>query len=72
MRNPGPEKGALLPLYLASAPELESVSGKYFKMKNGVKSFDISCDEAIAGRLWQTSLHLTGLSNPSTASLAGC
>lgn len=46
-----PEKAAETPLYLATSPEVEGVSGKYFANKKGIKSPAQSYDEAVARRL---------------------
>ena len=56
-----PAQGAATSIYLASAPELEQVTGRYFansKPKNSSKS---SYDKATATRLWQVSANLVGL-----------
>jgi hypothetical protein len=50
-----PEKGAETSIYVASSPEIEGVSGKYFIKKKAVKSAEVSYDEAISKRLWQIS-----------------
>lgn len=55
------EKGAETCIYLASSPEVENVTGKYFVKKKAVKSSEESYDESIARRLWQISSDLTGL-----------
>ena len=54
-----PEKGAETAVYLASAPEVEKVSGKLFsdKRQSGMPSFS----DAEVQRLWQVSAELTGL-----------
>ncbi len=56
-----PEKGAETSIYLASSPDVEGVTGKYFEKKNEKKSSEESYDVAIAGRLWEESLKLAGL-----------
>jgi NAD(P)-dependent dehydrogenase (short-subunit alcohol dehydrogenase family) len=56
-----PEKGAQTSLYLASSPEVESVSGKYFIKQREAKSAPASYDEAAAKRLWHISEELTHL-----------
>jgi NAD(P)-dependent dehydrogenase (short-subunit alcohol dehydrogenase family) len=61
-----PEKGARTSLYLATSPEVEGVSGKYFVGKKAVTSSKTSRDEAIARKLWQTSLELTSLLEEKT------
>jgi NAD(P)-dependent dehydrogenase (short-subunit alcohol dehydrogenase family) len=57
-----PEKGAQTSLYLASSPEVEQVSGKYFIKKAAVASSPDSYDEQTARRLWEVSEQLTGIS----------
>src|SRR3712207_5128593 len=50
-----PEKGAEASIYLASSPEVEGVSGKYFAKKAEALSSEQSYDEAAGRRLWQGS-----------------
>lgn len=57
-----PEKGAQTSIYLASSPELEGVTGKYFIKKAPVKSSLESYDTNISKRLWEVSAQLTGIS----------
>lgn len=57
-----PEEGAETSIYLASSPEVESVTGKYFERKQPVPSSRESHDDAVARRLWELSGRLTGLS----------
>jgi NAD(P)-dependent dehydrogenase (short-subunit alcohol dehydrogenase family) len=56
-----PEQGADTVIYMAAAPEIEGVSGKYFTKRQAVQSSDASYDEAAARRLWDISEELTGL-----------
>lgn len=56
-----PEQGAETSVYLASAPELEDVSGKHFVDNHPVESSKASMDLDTARRLWDVSLDLTGL-----------
>jgi retinol dehydrogenase 14 len=58
-----PEEGADTILFLASSPEVEGVSGKYFEHRLPRRSSPQSYDEAAARRLWQVSEQLTGLSS---------
>jgi retinol dehydrogenase 14 len=58
-----PEEGAETSIYLATAPELEGVTGKYFDQGEEVRSSRESYDEAAARRLWDLSEQLTGLSS---------
>ena len=54
--------GAKPSVFLASSPEVEGVSGKFFNSKGvPVTSSKSSYDEGIAGRLWQVSAELTHL-----------
>jgi len=54
-----PEQGAVTCIYLASSPEVEGVTGKYFVNKKEVPSSKESYDEAVARRLWEVSEKLT-------------
>jgi retinol dehydrogenase-14 len=54
-----PEKGAVTSVYLASSPEVEGLSGRYFVKKAEARSSDVSYDERIARRLWEVSAELT-------------
>ncbi len=54
------EQGAQPAIYLASSPDVEGVSGKYFSHKGvATNSSKVSYDESIARRLWQISAELT-------------
>jgi NAD(P)-dependent dehydrogenase (short-subunit alcohol dehydrogenase family) len=57
-----PAQGAATSVHLASAPDLEHVSGRYFARSKAKRSSDRSYDEAAAARLWQVSADLVGLS----------
>lgn len=54
-----PEKGAETSIYLASSPEVEGVTGKYFVDKKESKSSKESYDESVSKRLWEVSAKLT-------------
>ena len=54
-----PAQGAATSIYLASSPEVEGVSGKYFVDKRETRSSDESYDLAVAARLWRISEELT-------------
>ena len=56
-----PEQGAQTALYLATSPELESVTGKYFVRGKQAQSVPISYDEALQERVWTMSTDLVGL-----------
>ncbi len=53
------EQGAQTTLYLATSPEVKSVSGKYFSERKETKSSSSSYDQAVRQRLWQVSEELT-------------
>ena len=56
-----PTKGSQTVVYLASSPDVQGVSGKYFVKKKEKKSSPESYEQAAAQRLWQMSAQLTGL-----------
>ena len=56
-----PEKGAETSVYLASSPEVEGVTGKYFVDKHPVQSSPESYDRTAAARLWELSEQMTRL-----------
>lgn len=57
-----PQEGAETSVYLASSPDVEGVTGKYFERKQARRSSRESYDEAPARRLWEISERLTGAS----------
>jgi retinol dehydrogenase-14 len=57
-----PAQGAAMSIQLASAPDLDQVTGRYFANGKPKKSSPRSYDEAAAMRLWQVSADLVGLS----------
>jgi NAD(P)-dependent dehydrogenase (short-subunit alcohol dehydrogenase family) len=56
-----PEQGADNSIYLASSPEVEGITGKYFIKREPAQSSPISYDKKIAQRLWEISENLTSL-----------
>lgn len=54
------ERGAETTLYLATSPEVEGQSGKYFAHCKELRSSRVSYDEAVRQRLWQVSQELLG------------
>lgn len=56
-----PEKGAATQVWMASAPEMEDVTGNYYVRKRSVKSSALSYREEIQEKLWQVSETLCGL-----------
>ncbi len=60
------EDGARTSIYLASSPEVQGVSGKYFDDCTPKRSSETSYDQSIALRLWEQSMKLTGLEESIT------
>ncbi len=56
-----PAQGADTPIWLATAPEVEEVTGKYFVKRKMVPSSAATYDLVAARRLWDESARLTGL-----------
>jgi NAD(P)-dependent dehydrogenase (short-subunit alcohol dehydrogenase family) len=56
-----PEKGARTSVYLASSPDVEGVSGKYFVRSAEAPPSAEAQDDQVAARLWAESARLTGL-----------
>lgn len=60
-----PAQGAETPIYLASSPDVEGVSGTYFANRKAKASNKVSYDVEAASRLWQASADLVGLPTAS-------
>jgi hypothetical protein len=56
-----PEQGARVVVRLASAPELEGVTGRYFRDAGEIRPSAAALDDESARRLWRVSAELTGL-----------
>jgi NAD(P)-dependent dehydrogenase (short-subunit alcohol dehydrogenase family) len=56
-----PERGAETSIYLASAPEVDGVTGRYFVNRRPRSSNKSSYDAAAQARLWQVSADLVGI-----------
>jgi retinol dehydrogenase 14 len=56
-----PAQGAATSIQLASAAELERVTGRYFANSKPARSSRRSYDQDVAARLWQVSADLVGL-----------
>jgi len=56
-----PAQGAETPVYLASSPEAEGLTGQYFAGRKPKASHKASYDTATTARLWQVSAELVGL-----------
>ncbi len=62
-----PEDGAKTSVYLASSPEVEGISGKYFAKCRPVRSNDISSCDASQKKLWALSEEMTSASKARAA-----
>jgi len=56
-----PEQGARTALYLATAPTVEGVSGRYFVREQETRSVPMSYNVALQERMWAISARLTGV-----------
>jgi retinol dehydrogenase-12 len=56
-----PEEGARTSVYLATSPQVQGVTGKYFEDSQVVPADPAADDEATAQRLWRVSMGMTGL-----------
>jgi NAD(P)-dependent dehydrogenase (short-subunit alcohol dehydrogenase family) len=52
------ERGADTPLYVALAPELAGVSGRYFKRRKEAEPNPLARDPALVARLWDATERL--------------
>lgn len=62
-----PARGAETSVYLASSPEVEGVTGKYFYRRRQEPSNAASYDEQSARRLWEVSEEMVGLKTAAPA-----
>jgi NAD(P)-dependent dehydrogenase (short-subunit alcohol dehydrogenase family) len=60
-RAPGPEAGADTPAWLATAPEVDGVSGAFFVKREQVKTAPHTTDPERCDQLWEESARLVGL-----------
>ncbi len=65
-----PEKGARTSVYLASSPEVEGVTGKYYAASREKRSNAVSYDLEAARRLWDVSEAMIAAEAPAAASTA--
>jgi NAD(P)-dependent dehydrogenase (short-subunit alcohol dehydrogenase family) len=50
-----PKEAADTPIYLALSPEVEGVTGKYFKKRKAVLSKDMTYDKTLQKKMWEIS-----------------
>ncbi|MDW7675838.1 MAG: hypothetical protein SCK28_15035 [Bacillota bacterium] len=55
------EQGAETAIYLATAKEIEDVTGKYFYRKKSISSSKLSYDKAASKKLWDLSKRMAGI-----------
>ena len=48
-------------IYLTTSPDVEGITGKYFKDKKEIKSSSVSYDLNMAKKLWEISEKLTSI-----------
>lgn len=60
-----PAQGAQTSIYLASSPDIDGVTGKFFANRKPQTANKVACDTDMTSRLWQVSGDLVGLT-PST------
>jgi NAD(P)-dependent dehydrogenase (short-subunit alcohol dehydrogenase family) len=58
-----PDRGARTSIYLATSPEVEGVTGKFFSKEREVQAPTESYDAEVAMRLWQKCEELTHTKN---------
>ncbi|MGH8870800.1 MAG: SDR family oxidoreductase [Acidimicrobiia bacterium] len=61
-----PKRGADTAVYLASSPDVEGVTARYFTNRKTKKSNESSYDEATTARLWQLSTDHVGIAADTT------
>ena len=62
-----PEDGARTSIYLASSPEVEGISGRYFIKEREARPSAAALDDAAARRLWAVSEAMTRRGAPAVA-----
>lgn len=60
-------EGVKTPLYLATSPEVERVSGKYFFEEKPINSSDISYSQEEADKMWEHSMQCVAHFLPSSS-----
>lgn len=61
-----PAQGAATSIYLASAPHVQGVTGRYFANRKPKTSNRVSYDTEAQARLWRVSADLVGLASAHT------
>lgn len=63
MKGASPADGAETMLYLASSPDVEQVTGKYYQESRETTSAPLTYDAALRKKFWKISEQLTGMSD---------
>ncbi len=66
-----PERGAATSIYLASSPDVEGVTGRYFVNCAPAAPHPAALDDDAARRLWEISERMTGISSAEASPAAG-
>ena len=61
LRMISPEEGARTGVYLATSPDVEGVTGKFFIKEKAIASDPATYGDETARRLWEISAEMTGL-----------
>ena len=61
-----PTQGAATSIHVATAPDLDRTTGRYFAKSKATNSSKRSYDESVAASLWDVSAELVGLTSPAT------
>ncbi len=60
-----PGKGAESPVWLATAPEVENVNGRFFMLRKETAFSENANNEALSRELWELSANLSGVTLPT-------
>jgi NAD(P)-dependent dehydrogenase (short-subunit alcohol dehydrogenase family) len=63
-----PAQGAATSIHVATAPDLDRMTGRYFAKSKPAHSSNRSYDESVAAHLWDVSADLVGLTTPAATS----
>jgi hypothetical protein len=56
-----PAQGAQTPIYLASSPDVDGVTGKFFANRKPKTANKVAYDTEVSARLWRVSADLVGM-----------
>lgn len=61
-----PAQGAQTPIYLASLPDIDGVTGQFFAKRKPKSANKVADDNDMTARLWEVSADLLGMTPAST------